>query len=205
METKNTSTRIALKQKRLYLILSIGAIALCTVFIIPFGSSEKGTPKEPTRISQFDTVSKEVKAEDIRLASLENFNDVLSDRMQSLEKSLLDLKEENSLIVQEKDSLASETDDLRGKVKTLEEELTAKAIASESHRIQTFEEIESKGPLLKVWESEDKKEDKHVLFEIPAGTVVKGVLVSGADCSVAVQKPTGPNMVLIRLSGDSVK
>ena len=27
---------------------------------------------------------------------------------------------------------------------------------------------------------------------------MKAVLVSGADCSVAVQKPTGPNMILLR-------
>lgn len=51
---------------------------------------------------------------------------------------------------------------------------------------------------LKVWEGAEKKDGKHVSFEIPAGTVVKALLVSGADCSVAVQKPTGPNMVLLR-------
>jgi conjugal transfer pilus assembly protein TraB len=51
---------------------------------------------------------------------------------------------------------------------------------------------------LQVWEAAEKPSDRNVLFEIPAGTVVKAVLVSGADCSVAVQKPTGPNMLLLR-------
>ena len=59
-------------------------------------------------------------------------------------------------------------------------------------------EWQDREPPLKIWETVEKKEDKNVLFEIPAGTVVKAVLLSGADCSVAIQKPTGPNMILLR-------
>lgn len=198
METSKTSTKIAVKQKRLYLILFVGIISLSCLFVFGYGLPEEDTSRPSVISSQFDTISKEVKTEDIRLASLENFNDVLSDRMQSLEKSLLDLREENSLIVREKDGLVNETEDLREKVRTLKEELRAKPVVIESHPAQGLEEMVNQEPLLKIWEAEEKKDEKHVLFEIPAGTVVKGVLVSGADCSVAVQKPTGPNMVLIR-------
>jgi len=195
----NTSaTKIATKQKRLYLILFVGAMLICAVLIVPFGESGNVDQKTPPKSPQFDVISREVNAEDVRLATLENLNDALSDRMQSLEKSLIDLKEENVWIANEKEGLAIETTNLRDKVRTLEDELNKKALVSESFALSVPEEFESQGPILKVWEAEEKKEEKHVLFEIPAGTVVKGVLVSGADCSVAVQKPTGPNMVLIR-------
>lgn len=198
MKTMKSSVKIALKQKRLYWILLISAILLCAVLIIPFGGSEKIQLKETPKTPRFDAISNEVSAGDIRLSTLENFNDVLSDRMQALEKSLIDLKEENVLIAKEKDGLSMETDFLREKVRTMETELTRKETFFETPTSSVPEELQNTEPLLKVWEVEEKKDDKHVLFEIPAGTIVKGVLVSGADCSVAVQKPTGPNMVLIR-------
>lgn len=198
MEKKQSSTKIAIKQKRLYLVLFFGAICIAALLIIPLGEADKASPKKVLSKTQFDTISNEANAEDIRLATLENFNDALSDRMQSLEKSLIDLREENVWMTKEKDGLAIETDLLREKVKVLESELAQNESFSEASRFSIPEEPELKGPLLKIWEADEKKEEKHVLFEIPAGTVVKAVLVSGADCSVAVQRPTGPNMVLIR-------
>src|SRR5687767_4842092 len=63
----------------------------------------------------------------------------------------------------------------------------------EQHILEEEEQVqEQRSSDLKVWTREEPKEGKHVAFEIPAGTVVKALLVSGADCSVAVQKPTGP-------------
>ncbi len=199
MESQKTSDKIAAKQKRLYSLIVGGFILIGVVVILFLNRDDEQSPKNVPKSRQFDTISKEIKPEDIRLSSLENFNDVLSDRMQSLEKSILNLREEKSLIEGEKDILAQETAELRGKVRVLQEDLETKTfyptLVEQGIPVEEFQDRE---PPLKIWEATDKKEDKNVLFEIPAGTVVKAVLVSGADCSVAVQKPTGPNMILLR-------
>ena len=123
MRPQKISEKIATKQKKLYAII-LGCLVLCggaTVLILHRMDSK--SPPQVPKPRRFDTISKEVKAEDIRLSTLENFNDVLSDRMQSLEKSVLDLREEKSLIEGEKESLLSQTENLREKVRALEVDL----------------------------------------------------------------------------------
>jgi conjugal transfer pilus assembly protein TraB len=196
---EKTSDKIATKQKRFYALIVGGFILVGVIVILFLSGNDEPAPKNVSKASPFDTISKEVKPEDIRLSTLENFSDVLSGRMQSLEKSILDVREEKALIEGEKEILALETAELRGKIKALEEDLVVKSF----HPVEVepgipVEEWQDREPPLKIWEASDKKEAKNVLFEIPAGTVVKAVLVSGADCSVAVQKPTGPNMILLR-------
>ncbi len=200
MEPQKTSDKIAAKQKRLYGLIVFGLILVGVVVILFLNKADKqAAPKNILKSNSFDTISKEIKPEDIRLSTLENFSDVLSDRMQSLEKSVLNLREEKSLIEGEKDTLAQETGELREKIKILEEDLNTKSFQPpQIDQGIPIDGIEGHEPPLKIWEIADKKEDKNVLFEIPAGTVVKAILVSGADCSVAVQKPTGPNMILLR-------
>ena len=200
MESQKSSDKIAAKQKRLYVLLIAGFVLAGGIVIFFLGRGEdRVAGTVPVKVSQFDTISKEINPEDIRLSSLENFSDVFSDRLQSLEKSILTIKEEKSLIEGEKNSLAQQTQELRQKIAVLQEDLSAKSFSPPQHdEPMSLEEAENREPPLKIWESEEKKEDKHVLFEIPAGTVVKAVLVSGADCSVALQKPTGPNMILLR-------
>jgi conjugal transfer pilus assembly protein TraB len=200
MEIEKKSEKIAAKQKRLYMLILGGFIGIAgLVVFFMMGADETPIAKEAPQQSQFDTVSKEVKSEDIRLSSLENFSDVLGDRVQSLEKTLLDLNEEKSLVEGEKIALSQETHELREKLKVLEEEIKHKVVSPVNFTPETsLEAMEERVPPLKIWESDEKNENKNVLFEIPAGTVVKAVLVSGADCSVAIQKPTGPNFVLLR-------
>jgi len=198
------SEKVAAKQKKLY-VLMIGGLAVVAGLVAVF--SMEGAEASPVIETQpknhFDVVSQEVKPEDVRLSHLENFSDVLGDRVQSLEKTLLQLNEEKSLIEREKSSLALETQELRSQVRHLETEIAQKmavpAVSTPDVPVPLLEEPISP---LKIWESDEQKESKHVLFEIPAGTVIKAVLVSGADCSVAIQKPTGPNMVLLRPLAD---
>ena len=200
MAPQKTSEKIAARQRRLYGLIICGFVLFGGIVIFFLNKEEGQTVShESLKANQFDTISQEVKSENIRLSTLENFNDVLSDRMKSLETSVLDLREEKSLVEGEKSLLVEETRELRGKIRDLEEDLLIKNSAPEpieySDPIQDREERE---PPLKIWETSDQKEEKHVCFEIPAGTVVKAILVSGADCSVAIQKPTGPNMILLR-------
>lgn len=200
MEPQKKSAKIAAIQKKLYAFI-IGGFILIGMFIVLFLGREE-SPSSSVKVpksNQFDVVSQGVKPEDIRLSSLENFNDIFSDRLQSLEKSILHLKEEKFLIEEENNHLAQETKDLKQKVAILKEDLELKSftVPQIERALAPNEEGIQEVPL-KIWETEENKEDKHVLFEIPAGTVVKAVLVSGADCSVAIQKPTGPNMILLR-------
>jgi conjugal transfer pilus assembly protein TraB len=200
MAPPKTSQKIAFQQKKRYWLL-MSVLILLGMAIVAFLLKDDlvATSEAPRTPQHFDTISKEASPGDIRLASLENFSDILGDRIQSLEKSVLNLKEENSLIAGEKEFLTEETHELKNKLKALESDMSNRS-ASLPPLIELSgpAEAELRDSPLKIWEPEEKKEDKHVLFEIPAGTVVKALLVSGADCSVAVQKPTGPNMVLLR-------
>lgn len=194
---EKTSSKIEFKQKRLYSALILGSVLIVGLAI--FFTQDNKPEQQPVTKNPFDVPSNDIKPENLRLARIEKINDVLEERLQSMEKSLIDLKEEKTLIESEKGKLSQETESLQSKIKSLEEALKQKPIVHEYPTLQTTHTIGEPAPLrLKAWEPLEKKNDRNVLFEIPAGTVVKAVLVSGADCSVAVQKPTGPNMVLLR-------
>ena len=193
-----TSDRIAIKQKRLYLALL--GITILIVSAIVFSSGEKRDRQAIPQKSQFETASQDVKAENVRLTTLEMLGDVLSERTQALEKSVLVLKEEKTLLEREKDSLVEETEFFKERIKSLEEQQASAIIQSNSKKRQESQEgiASADESRFFTWEMPIKNEEKNVLFEIPAGTVVKAVLVSGADCTVAVHKPMGPNMILLR-------
>ncbi len=197
MDMRKASSKILSRQNK---ILGASIFAGIAITVVVLMLTTEKTPDAPAKIptERFDIVSKDVNPGDVRLMNLETISDVLTERMQSLEKSLIDVKEEKTLVETEKNDLMQQTERLQEKVQTLETQLHKKdtkvATAVDSNR-SPLEEAPSH---LRIWEVTEAKEDRHVLFEIPAGSVVKAVLVSGADCSVAVQKPTGPNMVLLR-------
>lgn len=191
-----SSYKIELKQKKLYIICVVSLVAIVGLFL--FFPSESREIKTSSSPMQLELPSSTVSSENIRLAHVEQFHDVLGDRLQSLEKSLLDLREEKSLMEIEKENLLQESHSLKQRSERLEVELANLIVEKKSEPSSySLQETESPAPF-KVWESEDRPEERNTAFEIPAGTVLKAVLVSGADCSVAVQKPTGPNMVLLR-------
>ncbi len=195
---EKASARIATRQKRLYLALL--GLAVVIAFLVVFSSGEEQKVQLLSQKSRFETASQDVKAENVRLATLETLGDVLSERTQSLEKSVLTLKEEKALLEREKDELAEETELFRQKIQSLEEQqsihTSSQAASGRGAALDGESSIDERHFF--TWEMPAKNDDKNVLFEIPAGTVVKAVLISGADCTVAVQKPTGPNMVLLR-------
>ena len=186
------SKKIGSKQKKLFLALVAGCIGLAAV-LVSFTAGDEDPPAKPAaaleQTAHFDVVSEEVDPESLRLSSLESSNESIHAQIQLLEQSLLELKEEKAATAREKEAQAQERERLMEKISILEE------------RIEKEPETRDAGGKeisLTAWERPGKKDEKHVLFEIPAGTVLKAVLVSGADCSVAIQKPTGPNMVLLR-------
>ena len=197
---EKTSDKISKKQSRLYLFLGAGAIIFITVFI--FIQSEPQKPAKAASENRLDFISKDVKPENVRLTHLETLSDIVGVRTQSLEKRVLDLEEEKTLIEQEKEELKNKLSETKHHLEQKIEKLSVKADEKAPIRQMSgdpfVETTSTLAPQLRVWEIEEQEEERNVLFEIPAGTIVKAVLVTGADCSVATQKPTGPSMVLLR-------
>jgi conjugal transfer pilus assembly protein TraB len=185
-----SSKKIAAKQKKLFLTLAAGCIGLVALLVSFTSSDESDSLKKKNEAKQkFDVVSSEVDPDKLRLSALETLNDTLSSKLGSLEQSLLSFHKAQKLAEEEKRLMENETLELQNKMNALEEVM---------NKPEPEPEAKKNLPNLKGWEILSQKDNKHVSFEIPAGTVVKAILVSGADCSVAVQKPTGPNMVLLR-------
>ncbi len=194
MKFKFSSAKIGAKQKRLFQILVIAFFGIGSVFAFTMSDSESENivSKNGNR-EAFSVVSQELDPHTVRLSALEQSNDLIQLKLDSLEDALEELKEDKSVAQEQSDHLLEETHELIEKIGNLEKTLVEKMEQPAAAVVE-----KRKLPQLKTWERPGKKDEKHVSFEIPAGTVLKAVLVSGADCSVAVHKPTGPNMVLLR-------
>lgn len=190
------SDQIASKQKKFYLIGVVILVGL--VLILIWISGEKKPAYTIEKIQSFDLISNEVDPEDVRISTLENYSDLLNDRLQILEKNLLDLKEEKILIEKDNFQLKAETDELRSQITGMQREIYQKNTEAPLVEFALEQLPAVTEPTFDTWEIAEKPDERHVAYEIPAGTVVKAILVSGADCSVAVSKPTGPNMMLLR-------
>lgn len=188
------------KQRRKYfLLMTIVITGIAGLLFLSLPREEK-TVISRTKKEVFEPVSQSINPEDIRISTLESLGGLLDDRLKTLEKSILDLREENTLLATQKEGLFLKTQELNQEIDQImySHEREKKELFQ---ALQKVKEPEGKLPTLShltTWSAEEGRDERHILFEIPAGTVVKAVLVSGADCSVAVQKPTGPNMVLLR-------
>ena len=183
-----SSEKIKQKQKKFFLVLIAGCIGLVAL-LVSFTSEDppQASAAEESQTPAFDVISQEIDPKTVRLSALENDNNELQTKISSLEQTLLDLREETTDTDAAQQNLLDATREIQNKLQALEDELHKPAL-----------EDKAAPKHLQAWQGLEKKEGKHVAFEIPAGTVVKAILVSGADCSVAVHKPTGPNMVLLR-------
>lgn len=189
-----SSRKIASKQKKLlFLVISgcLGLVALLVFFTLDDDAASASSLPNKTADASFSVISQEVDAKTVRIAALETRNDALTERLETLERSLQGLQEDNAAAETQQQHFADEALSLSNQLQQLEKEI------QNTSRLQ-LEQKKTEPKHLKAWDSGEKKDGRHVSFEIPAGTVVKAVLISGADCSVAVQKPTGPNMVLLR-------
>jgi conjugal transfer pilus assembly protein TraB len=191
---QSDETKREKKQKKFYYSL----VFLVVIFVIFLGSAlfENEQRKEPSSLKSkkisLPSQDPESSAENIRIAQLEITNDLMEDRLSSFEKNLRELKEENTLLEASNQKLAEKAQAFQTHILTLEKEKQVET----TKNLQEFPEI--KKPELRTWGDSKSQEERNVLFEIPAGTIVKCVLVSAADCSVAVKKPSGPNMLLLR-------
>ena len=192
---QSDETKREKKQKKFYYSLVFLAVILAIFLGSALFENEKG--KEPSSLQSkkitLPSQDPESSAENIRIAQLEITNDLMEDRLSSFERNLRELKEENALLEASNQKLSDEAQAFQTHILTLEKQ---KQIEIAKNLKQDSPEI--KKPQLRTWGDNKPQEERNVLFEIPAGTIVKCVLVSAADCSVAVKKPSGPNMLLLR-------
>jgi len=183
------------KQKKLYYsLIFLGVLLLVFFGIFLFERGEgKGSAMLQGKKVTLPSQDPESNAENIRIAQLEITNDVMEDRLTSFEKALREIKEDKSLLEVANQKLTDEARALRSQLLTLEQRSQEQYV---EQREQKAPEIDQ--PQLCTWGNTKGQDERNALFEIPAGTIVKCVLVSAADCSVALKKPSGPNMLLLR-------
>ena len=199
--SRKITEKIASKQKRLFITLVAGAmIAALGITFFPSGDkSVEDTSSPGVKKNTFEVSDKEMRPENLRIARLEGENSLVSERMQLLEKSLQDLKAAKLNLEEDNKALSSEQSSLKSQLAEMEMEKARKdQMRAHDQTPEAFPEEAGSTCQLHSWGSDADEKSRHVSYEIPAGTVVKALLVSGADCSVAVQKPTGPSMVLLK-------
>ena len=148
----------------------------------PSGYTDQAFPHEDARFS----------AEKIRLSRLEQNNTSLSEDLSRLELSLQQIKEDNQLLESKNKQLTSEQNIQNQHILSLQEK-------KEKPSIKTEEQQESHSAVeVQVWSKPSLLSKRNVDLEIPAGTVVKCLLVSSADCSVGINTASDPNTVLLQ-------
>lgn len=150
----------------------------------PPGSTEEALPHQDPRFS----------AEKIRLSRLEEDNESFSEEMARLKLKIAQTQEDNQLLERKNEELFQKQSLHDLHLKTLSE----KSKKADQIFSNPIEKEVSKTPQVQVWSKKSLLSKRNVETEIPAGTVVRCMLVSSADCSVGVQTSSDPNTVLLQ-------
>ncbi|QVL58212.1 MAG: TraB/VirB10 family protein [Simkaniaceae bacterium] len=168
------------KQQRFYLIL---IAVVCAAFI--------GTALfeyfKPTLFKKFEKIfrsgselssSSNMMSNDVQIARIEIEKDAIIERIQFLEKLLQDTKSSTSSNIQ---------------LQTVSSASRSQTTSNDSER-----------PLLKTWGNIQANPSRNVFYEIPAGTVVKCMISSAADCRVALKSSVERNIIMLRPIQDGI-
>lgn len=148
----------------------------------PPGYTEEALPHQDSRFS----------AEKIRLSRLEQQNELLSQNISSLELKVKQTQEDNGLLEKQNKELSQKQSLHDLHLKTLHEKAReTEEKSSPPPEITTEVDVH-------VWSKKSLLSKRNVDTEIPAGTVVKCLLVSSADCSVGIHTASDPNTVLLQ-------
>ena len=184
------------KQKKILFIVLGGVFTL--IVTISFWPEEKKDdlypPPEASTEKAFHHQDDRFSAEKIRLSRLEQKNESLSEDMERLELEIKQSKEDNQLL-EKKNKEFSQKQSLHDMhLKTLHEKtVDLEGASSSPTNVENSEDVE-----IQVWSKKHLLSKRNVETEIPAGTVVKCLLVSSADCSVGIITSSDPNTVLLQ-------
>ena len=189
----SSEEKVLKRQKKTY-------FALCCVVIVIVGVAIKvmGSKPEPaahdlfSTSSQMETASYQLDPENIRLSKVEWQQEEVEAMVKALLASQNEMKEAIEMIAQNSSQKVVE----QGALFQLELEKV-------QHQLVEEEPIDSRckeePPVaIACLDSYEEEERSDVTAFIPAGTVVRCVLASAADCSVGVQQPKGPAKMLLR-------
>lgn len=192
----SSNEKILKSQKKIYLFVCAFVLLIIWGAFSLFGgkSSESNTYEISRSQTPPETASHSLETENFRLSQIEWKQDEMEDILSSVLSSQQEIKESFQEITNQTTQLASENTtifkaELANFREEIKEGLNTKSITS----LQGITPV--KIASLDRFQEEEKS---HVSAYIPAGTVVRCVLVSASDCSVGVQQPKGPAKMLIR-------
>lgn len=183
------------KQKKTYLLLILGIFGAAFLFfymIIPSSPSNGKQAQQEESIAALPSMG--IDPEETRLVRLENDQIHQEAMSQALFEQQLEMKEtlfevKRSVEKQEKPQAEVTQIDLE----QLKSALLLEIEEAKENTAEAFQEpnIVFAAPI-------EENDSKHVSAYIPAGTIVKCVLVSAADCSVGVSQAADPSQMLLR-------
>ena len=190
-ESEKDKTKKNQKRNYLFLLLIIFAGgALFFTMVFPSSKSHTFEDEETT----FDLPGAGIDPREMRLVGLENdvieqekLSNALLEQQLEMKELLFDLK--NSIENQESPTEGITTQDLQN----FKDEIFFEIKETKDISHEAFDEVDLvfAAPI-------ENFEKKHVSAYIPAGTMVRCVLVSAADCSVGVSQASDPATVLLR-------
>jgi len=185
------------KKQKKSLIIAIGGLVSLIVAVSFWPNERKTAPHPPPPGSTeeaFHHQDPRFSAEKIRLSRLEQKNDSLSEDMGRLELEIKQAKEDKELLEKKNKELFQKQSLHDMHLKMLHEKaINLEQTASSPSNFEKSEDVE-----VQVWSKKNLLSKRNVETEIPAGTVVKCLLVSSADCSVGINTPSDPNTVLLQ-------
>jgi len=191
----SNNQKILKSQKKNYLFGCVGVIAVIWgAFSLFSGKSKESGSLDPIYSSAPETASYNLEPENFRLSQIEWKQDEFENILTTLVSSQKELKESFQEVSHKASQTASENAVLfKAELDDFKTELARDL--NENQTSYLDDDLPVKIASLDKFQEEEKN---HVSAYIPAGTVVRCVLVSAADCSVGVQQPKGPAKMLIR-------
>ena len=192
--TVENYNRMKKQTKLLITIVALAAIGISTMVFWPEEKQEHPTPPGFTE-EAFPYQNPKFSAEKARLSRLEVLAEKFEEEFQKIETALEGTKEENTILEKKNHELEQKQNLHDLHLKALHEK-TAKQAAFSNNR--NFEPKAKKAVEVGIFSKPTLSTKRNVVTEIPAGTVVKCLLVSSADCSVGISTSSDPNTVLLQ-------
>ena len=192
----SSNEKILKSQKKIYFFVCVGVLLIIWGAFSLFGvkSSESNNYEASRSQTPPETASHSLETENFRLSQIEWKQDEMEDILSSVLSSQQEIKESFQEIINQTTQLASgNTTIFKAELESFREEIKEGLNAKPITSFQGITPVNISS--LDRFQEEEKS---HVSAYIPAGTVVRCVLVSASDCSVGVQQPKGPAKMLIR-------
>ncbi|MEM7174341.1 MAG: TrbI/VirB10 family protein [Chlamydiota bacterium] len=188
------------RQKRVFYSILGGIVLTFALFIVVISANGKGAKQLPVRrvaANPLPSLDGSFSEEKLRLSQVEITNDSLTRDLRRLEERMIEINENNALLNKKNAELEKKTTQLQSKLKESQKE--AKAVKAQQ-KSQAKEPVLERpvSNALQVWGSSYTLHTENVEAVIPAGTVVKCMLVQGADFGVGVNKSSNPNTILLQ-------